>query len=148
VAVSEGSQEQTRPVTVSNYKLHISGVRLQNKRLQPYLLELKKGIKWYFKLFQRLHNVSQDSSVGIVTGYGLHDQGGGSLSPYRVKNVQFSISSRPALGSTQPPVKWVLGALSRGVKRQGCEADHSPPTSAEVKKMWIYTSIPPYVFMA
>jgi hypothetical protein len=27
-------------------------------------------------------------------------------------------------------------------------ADHSPPTSAEVKKMWIYTSTPPYVFMA
>jgi hypothetical protein len=23
-----------------------------------------------------------------------------------------------------------------------------PPTSAEVKKMWMYTSIPPYVFMA
>jgi hypothetical protein len=30
--------------------------------------------------------------------------------------------------------------------RQGREADHSPPTSAEVKKMWIYTSTPPYVF--
>jgi hypothetical protein len=35
-----------------------------------------------------------------------------------------------------------------GVKRQGREADHSPPTNAEVKKMWIYTSTPPYVFMA
>jgi hypothetical protein len=28
------------------------------------------------------------------------------------------------------------------------EADHSPPTSIEVKKMWIITSTPPYVFMA
>jgi hypothetical protein len=35
-----------------------------------------------------------------------------------------------------------------GVKRQGLEADHSPPTSAEVKKMWIYTSTPLYAFMA
>jgi hypothetical protein len=35
-----------------------------------------------------------------------------------------------------------------GVKRQGREFDHSPQASAEVKKMWIYTSIPPYVFMA
>jgi hypothetical protein len=26
------------------------------------------------------------------------------------------------------------GALSPGVKLPGCEADHSPPTSAEVKK--------------
>jgi hypothetical protein len=31
-------------------------------------------------------------------------------------------------------------ALSPGVKWQGREADHSPPASAEVKKLWIYTS--------
>jgi hypothetical protein len=30
----------------------------------------------------------------------------------------------------------------------GCEADHSPPANAEVKKMWIYTSTPQYIFMA
>jgi hypothetical protein len=41
-----------------------------------------------------------------------------------------------------------MGALSPGEKQQGLEADHSPPASAEVKKMWIYTSTPPYVFMA
>jgi hypothetical protein len=35
-----------------------------------------------------------------------------------------------------------------GVKRKGREADHSPPTIVEVKKTWIYTSIPPFVFMA
>jgi hypothetical protein len=35
-----------------------------------------------------------------------------------------------------------------GVRRPGHEADHSPPTSAEVKKMWFYTSTPPYAFMA
>jgi hypothetical protein len=38
--------------------------------------------------------------------------------------------------------------LFSGVKRPGREADHSPPTSVEVKKMWIYTSTPPYTFMA
>jgi hypothetical protein len=48
------------------------------------------------------------------------------------------MSSRPALGPTQPPIQWVQGALSPGVKRQGHEADHSPPTSAKVKKMCIY----------
>jgi hypothetical protein len=32
--------------------------------------------------------------------------------------------------------------------QQGCEADHSPPANAEVKKMWIYTSTHPYAFMA
>jgi hypothetical protein len=39
------------------------------------------------------------------------------------------------LGPTQPPIQWVLGAFSPGVKRQGREADHSPPTGAEVKTM-------------
>jgi hypothetical protein len=33
------------------------------------------------------------------------------------------------------------------VKQPGHEADHSPPAGAEVKKMWIYTSTPPYAFV-
>jgi hypothetical protein len=32
------------------------------------------------------------------------------------------------------------------VKQQGREAGHSPPASAKVKKMWIYTSVPPIRF--
>jgi hypothetical protein len=35
------------------------------------------------------------------------------------------------------------GGLFPEVKRPGSEADHSPPTSAEVKKTWICTSTPP-----
>jgi hypothetical protein len=41
-----------------------------------------------------------------------------------------------------------LRALSLWVKRPGHEADHSPPTSAEVKNAWSYISTPLYVFMA
>jgi len=40
------------------------------------------------------------------------------------------------------------GALSQEVKWLGHEADHSPPSSAKVKDVMNYTSIPPYVFMA
>jgi hypothetical protein len=40
------------------------------------------------------------------------------------------------------------GDSPHGVKRPGREADHSPATSLEVKKIWIYTSTPPYAFMA
>jgi hypothetical protein len=47
------------------------------------------------------------------------------------------------LGPTQPPIQWVPGAHSLGVKQPGHEADHSPPTSAEVKKTWIYIATPP-----
>jgi len=46
----------------------------------------------------------------------------------------FTTASRTALGPTQPPKQRVLGALSVGVKRPGREADHSPPSSAEVKE--------------
>jgi hypothetical protein len=65
-----------------------------------------------------------------------------SLSPGRVKNFLFSTSSRTALEPTQPPIQWVTGALSPGVKRPGREADHSPSTSMEVRKTWIHTSTP------
>jgi hypothetical protein len=41
----------------------------------------------------------------------------------------------------------VPGALSLLVNWQGHKADHSPPTSAKVKKTWTNTSTPPYVFM-
>jgi hypothetical protein len=40
-----------------------------------------------------------------------------------------------------------LYVFSLGVKRPRREADHSPPSSAEVKNAWIYTSTPQYVFM-
>jgi hypothetical protein len=43
---------------------------------------------------------------------------------------------------------WVPGNLSSGLKRPGHEADHSSATSAGIKKTWIYTSAPPYAFMA
>lgn len=32
-----------------------------------------------------------------------------------------------------------------GLERSRCEADHSPPSRAEIK--WSYISIPPYVFI-
>jgi hypothetical protein len=68
---------------------------------------------------------------------------GRSSSPGRVKNFLFSTLSRLAIGSIQPPIQWVLGAFSLGIKRTGLEADHSPPTSAEVKiNMDVYIHSP------
>jgi hypothetical protein len=44
----------------------------------------------------------------------------------------------------------VTGAFSSGVKRPGCEADHSSLTSADVKNkpVYVYTATTPYVLMA
>jgi hypothetical protein len=90
--------------------------------------------------------MSRDNVVGIATGYGLDDRGVGVRAP--VGSRIFSMSSIPALGSTQPFIQWLLAALSPEVKRPGSEADHSPQVSAEIKKIWIYTSTPPYASMA
>jgi hypothetical protein len=89
---------------------------------------------------------SLDSSVGIETGYRL-ERAGRNSSPGGGKNFYFFISSKAALGPIQPPTQWVQGALSQGVKRPRREADRSPPTTAEVKKTWVYASTPSYVFM-
>jgi hypothetical protein len=99
-----------------------------------------------FCVIKGLGKWSRDSVVGIATGYGLDEGGVGVRVP--VGSRIFSTSSRPVPGPTQPPIQWVPGALSPGVKRPGREADHSPPTTVEIKKIWIYTSIPPYAFMA
>jgi len=63
--------------------------------------------------------------------------------------VGFSLSSttsRPALGPTQPPIRWVPGAFTPRAKRPGREADHLPLCSAEVKNAWSYTYTPPIRF--
>jgi hypothetical protein len=91
---------------------------------------------------------SRDSSVGIATGYGLGDQGDGSFESRW--SQEFSLLHIVQTGSGVHPTSYKMGTGGSfsGIKRQGREADHSPPTSAEVKKMWMYTSIPSYVFMA
>jgi hypothetical protein len=47
-------------------------------------------------------------------------------------------------GSGAQPASYPMGnrAISLGLKRPGHEADHSPPSSADVKNAWSYTSTP------
>jgi hypothetical protein len=99
----------------------------------------------------RLHslyadNIHSHNVVRIATGYGLDDRGVGVRVP--VETRIFSSTRRP--DSHCGPLSLLFTGyrgLSPGVKRQGREADHLPPTSAEVKKMYIYTSTPPYAIM-
>jgi hypothetical protein len=64
-----------------------------------------------------------------------------------VKNFYFSMLSRSGLGPTQPPIHCGTVGSIPGLKRPGRRADPSFTISTEVKKAWIYTSTPPYVFM-
>jgi hypothetical protein len=59
----------------------------------------------------------------------------------------FELSSCFAFLPTEPPIRWVPAALSLGVKWPGREADHTPPSSDEIKNVWSYISTPQYAFV-
>jgi hypothetical protein len=72
-----------------------------------------------------------------------------------VNNFHFSTKATKLVGWLVDIVQIGSGVQSNeyrgsfpGGIAAGCEADHSPPNSVEVKKMRIYTSALPYVFMA
>jgi hypothetical protein len=62
------------------------------------------------------------------------------------KGQEFSLLHVVQTGSGVHPTSYPMGtggSIPEG-KAAGAWNDHSPQTSAEVKKMWIYTSTPPY----
>jgi hypothetical protein len=68
-----------------------------------------------------------------VSEDGLDDKG--SI-PGRGRGYFYASASRPALGPIQPPIQRVTGVPSPGRKvLPRRDADHSPPSSAEVKKV-------------
>jgi hypothetical protein len=77
-------------------------------------------------------------------GYGLDDRG--SILHKGTIFFLFATASKPALGTTQSSMG--NGDPLPSLKQSGRETDHSPPSSAEVKNTWSYTSTPPYVFMS
>jgi hypothetical protein len=87
---------------------------------------------------------SRNSSVGIVTELRAGRSGFKGSIPGR--DWEF-FSSAPCLDLSEAhPASYPvgkLGALSPGVERPGREADHSPPSSADVKNSWSCTSTPP-----
>jgi hypothetical protein len=92
---------------------------------------------------KREEGKSRDSSVGIVLGYGLDDRGSRVRFPAGPGNFSFTTVSRTTLRPTQSRIQWVPGALSLGVKRPGCEADHSPHLVPRSKNEWSYASTLP-----
>jgi hypothetical protein len=103
----------------------------------------------YKIMFKNWVPTSRDSAVGTATGYGLDGWGVGVRVP--VGAGLLSSPHRPELyfGPTQPPIQRLPGALSPGIKRPGSEADHSPPTTAEVKNTRINTAavLPSFVHL-
>jgi hypothetical protein len=79
--------------------------------------------------------MSRDISVGTATGWTAEFdfQQGKDLFLYTTK-------FRPALGPTQPPIQYLPGVVSAGIKVPEDKANHSPPSSIEVKNC---KAIPP-----
>jgi hypothetical protein len=78
--------------------------------------------------------VDRGSSVSIVSGYGLDEQAIEVRSPAKAKDVSSSL--RVQTGSGAHPASCTMGPrgpLPGAKARQGCDADHSPPSSAEVE---------------
>jgi hypothetical protein len=63
-------------------------------------------------------------------------------SPGKVKNFLFFVLSIMALGPDLLPIQRIPWALSQGVKWPKSKADHSPLTSAEVKKSGFIHPLP------
>jgi hypothetical protein len=105
-------------------------VRIVNKKLSQTITELELG---QFPIVRNTHHWQEpvqswatDWTIGVL---GFDSRQGLGI-------FLFITASRPALGPTQTPIQWAPGVLSLGVKRPGREANHSPPSSAEVKE-WV-----------
>jgi hypothetical protein len=81
--------------------------------------------------------VSRDSSLSIATGCGLDDRGVGVRVPVWSRIVSSPNRADRLWGPPNLLSNGYQGFSTLG-KRPGREADHSPPASAEVKKMWIH----------
>jgi hypothetical protein len=93
---------------------------------------LLRNSKFHYRLHKRLSlgHILRTSSTAL--GYKLEDRRFESRQGLGI--FLFTTATRPALGPTQPPVQWLPGALSVGIKRPGHEGDRSPPPSAKVKE--------------
>jgi hypothetical protein len=80
----------------------------------------------------------------LTTGWTA--EGSGFQSRY---GQEFSLLHVVQTGPGVHPASYPMGTGDSfpGAKWKEREVDHSPSTIAEVKRTWLYTSTPPYVFM-
>jgi hypothetical protein len=71
-------------------------------------------VYYWVQRYTLLNPLTEARITFLVLGYGLDDWGFKSCQ--RLGIFLFTTTSRLALGPTQPPIQWVLGALSLGCK--------------------------------
>jgi hypothetical protein len=100
------------------------GKHVAKRELWRLRIWCEDNIKINFKKLE-----SRDISAGIALGYVLDDRGSRVRFPTGAENFSIHHRVQNGSGAHRGP-----RALPLGVKRPGREADHSPPSSAEVKE--------------
>jgi hypothetical protein len=138
--VNDGVSSRGR---LGSYVLRCCGEYPATQKTITWKLQISRDV-----LSTTVAKQNRDSSVGIALGYGL--DGRVSRVRFPVGAGNFSLHHRVQNGSGAHPASYPMGTRGSflGVKRPRREADHSPPSSAEVKNAWSYTSTPQYAFMA
>lgn len=124
-------------------------LKLSNYIRNQRHLSIGIPLVWVYPILSHLNIYigNRNNSVGIMarlragrpgTRDSIYVTGGDAL---------FLTSSRAIMGSTQPPMQWVSGALSPGIKRQNREADNLPSYSSEVKNACNHTFTLPYEYV-
>jgi hypothetical protein len=127
------------------YFVTFAKVRLVKYQNRLYLfnfstlcINIKKNIRMEVtdndKLFLQFVKRGRDSSGSIASDYGLDDRAIGVRSPAGAKD--FSSSLCVQTGSGAHPASCIIGTggpFPGGKSAGGCNADHSPPSSAEVE---------------
>jgi hypothetical protein len=116
--------------------------------VNPFFCSLRYSLYYWcrhtvsYQLVYASKHTSQDSSVGIVMGYGAQRPGFNSR---QAKIFLFSTASRSGLGPTRPAIQLVLEAISPGVKAAGAVSWPLTSIWCQDQEWWSYTSTPPYV---
>jgi hypothetical protein len=101
--------------------------------------EIRNPEWWFPQLSSVSSGICHDSILSrlrelLSIGYGLDDRSSRVRFPARAGN--FFLHHHVQNGSGASPIQWVPVALSLEVRWSRREADHSPPSSAEVKE-WV-----------
>jgi hypothetical protein len=130
----------------------IGFVCFSNINFVEFIFRANEYTNWVAKLnilFTRQVRI-QEAWLPTVSGplIPLHSLGCWSVQKSRLEKITDSTASRTALGPTQPPIQWVPGALTLGVKRPGVKLTihlHLVPRS---RMRGAIPPLPQYVFMA
>jgi hypothetical protein len=148
---NERKERKQSAVMRSEHVPQNSGSRYYNAR-EPQLYGIKTSYSWicfcnketfFYWLGLETQLYVWNKFVGSNPGVGIIVRGFSQIFFFIHTDSSFSTSSRPSLGSTQPPIQLVPGAVSPGVKQPRRETDQSPPATPEAKGMLTSTSTPP-----